>query len=102
MPPISEERLEELEKKLAAMPAYVDKARIVSKREAIAKLAGQIDAMKQRGYPIERIVEMLRDGGIELSAPSLRAYLRDVRPQSASSQAAKPAKKPRNKTVATT
>jgi len=102
MPPISVEQLEQLRQKLSELPAYEDKQRIVSKREAVSMLAGQIDGMRSRGYPFERIVELLREGGVELSQPTLRSYLRDAVPESpAGKPAAKKRKKRRTKTEAT-
>jgi hypothetical protein len=102
MPPISVEQLEALAKELAAMPAYEDRKRIVSKREAISALAGEIAGMRQRGYAIERIVEILRERGIKLSIPTLRSYLREASPQSSSSDAAgKKKPRSRSKTPAT-
>lgn len=101
MPPISVEKLDALKKKLSEFPPFEDKQRIVSKREAVAALAGQIDAMRQRGYPMERIVELLRSDGIELSVPTLRSYLREAKSQPAATPQSKAARKSRAKATTT-
>lgn len=83
-------QLRALSAKLSDMPAYDDPERVVrSKREMVTVLVRGINDMMRRGYPIERISEVLREDGVDLAPPTLRSYLRETRPKASTDKTTK-------------
>ena len=69
------EQVEEIAKKLKAMPKIEKKDISVSKQETIKMLYSEIIDMQKRGYTLEQISEALTSDGIAVTTATLKSYL---------------------------
>ena len=60
---------------LAAVPAKDESAREVTRLEAIARMRGEIVALRERGYSWEEVAEMVSGKGCRVTAATLRTEL---------------------------
>ena len=79
---ITIEKVEAIAAKLRAMPPVENKKREISKQESIKLLTGEITAMRERGYTLEQIAELLTADQLEIGAPTLKSYLQRTKPSS--------------------
>ena len=79
---ITIEKVEAIAAKLRAMPPVENKKREISKQESIKLLTGEITAMRERGYTLEQIAELLTADQLEIGAPTLKSYLQRTKPGS--------------------
>lgn len=75
----TQEKIEEIAKRLRALPP-VDKKKIEHSRlETVRMLRGEISAMQKRGYSLDQIAETLRGEGLDIVTPTLKSYLQRVK-----------------------
>ena len=67
-------QIEEFSRKLKELPA-LEKITLINKVEAIKALKPEILSMQKKGYTIEKISEALTSFGLEITTPTLKAYL---------------------------
>ena len=67
-------QIEEFSRKLKELPA-VEKITLVNKLEAIKELKPEILEMQKKGYTIEKISKALTSFGLEITTPTLKAYM---------------------------
>ena len=80
---ITIEQVERIAEKLRALPPIENKKRVVSKQESIKMLTGEIAGLRERGYTLEQIAELLTADQLEIGAPTLKSYLqRSTKPSS--------------------
>lgn len=79
---ITVEQVERIAEKLRALPPIENKKRVVSKQESIKMLTGEIAGLRERGYTLERIAELLTSDQLEIGAPTLKSYLQRSKPRS--------------------
>lgn len=79
------EQVETLAAKLRTLPPIENKKRFVSKQESIKMLANEIDALRERGYTLEQVAELLTADHLEIGTSTLKSYLQ--RSQSSSKKA---------------
>jgi hypothetical protein len=72
---ITVEQVETIAAKLRALPPIENKKRVVSKQESIRMLTGEIAALRERGYTLEQVAELLTADHLEIGAPTLKSYL---------------------------
>lgn len=72
---ISREQIEQLRAALKKAPEAPPGGADTTKQEAVRLLAGEIQALQQRGYSLEQVAEMFRNGGLVLTTPTLKCYL---------------------------
>jgi hypothetical protein len=72
---ISREQIERLRAALRKAPEVPPGGTDTTKQEAVRLLVGEIQTLQQRGYSLEQIAEMFRDGGLVLTTPTLKSYL---------------------------
>ncbi len=72
---ITVEQVETIAAKLRALPPVENKKRVVSKQESIRMLTGEIAALRERGYTLEQVAELLTADHLEIGAPTLKSYL---------------------------
>jgi predicted DNA-binding protein (UPF0251 family) len=82
---ITVEQIETIAAKLRALPPIENKKRFVSKQESIKMLASEIDALRERGYTLEQVAELLTADHLEIGTSTLKSYLQ--RSQSSSKKA---------------
>jgi hypothetical protein len=79
---ITVEQVETIAAKLRALPPVENRKRVVSKQESIRMLIGEIAALRERGYTLEQVAELLTADHLEIGAPTLKSYLQRSRPSS--------------------
>jgi hypothetical protein len=79
------ETVENLRSKIAELPEVKSNQVAVSKQHAITLLKKDIETMKKKGYSIEQVAEVLKEGGIELSPATLKNYMHRATPAKAGS-----------------
>ena len=67
-------QIEEFARKLKELPA-VEKITLINKVDAVKALKPEILAMEKKGYTIEKISEALTSFGLEITTPTLKAYM---------------------------
>jgi len=75
-------QVEELRQKLLELPEVDDVEREVNKLEAVRRMADAVSLLKKRGYSMEKIAEILTNGGLEISAQTLKSYLTKAKSKS--------------------
>jgi hypothetical protein len=70
----SAEQLGDIAAKLRQLPPVTD-SKTLTKRDAVAVLAEEILALKDRGYTLDQIAEALGNSGLQISTPTLKNYL---------------------------
>lgn len=70
----TKEQAEQLQKKLQALPPIQEKEEL-SKQEVIKLLKKDIAALQKRGYSLDKISEVLKTEGVEMSTQTLKNYL---------------------------
>ena len=79
---ITVEQVERIAEKLRALPPIENKKRVVSKQESIKMLTSEIAGLRERGYTLEQIAELLTADQLEIGAPTLKSYLQRTKPSS--------------------
>ena len=74
------EKIQEVAKKLDAMPRIEKAQKELSKQETVKALAKNIESLQKRGYTLEQIGEILRSEGIEVATTTLKSYLLKAKP----------------------
>lgn len=77
---ITVEQVEAIAAKLRALPPADNKSRVVSKQESIKMLTGEIAELRERGYTLEQIAELLTSEKLDIGAPTLKSYLQRSKP----------------------
>ena len=77
---ITVEQVEAIAAKLRALPPADNKSRVISKQESIKMLTGEIAELRDRGYTLEQIAEMLTSEKLDIGAPTLKSYLQRSKP----------------------
>jgi hypothetical protein len=72
---ISREQIEQLRAALKKAPEAPPRGADTTKQEAVRLLVGEIQALQRRGYLLEQVAEMFRNGGLVLTTPTLKSYL---------------------------
>jgi len=72
---VTVEQVETIAAKLRELPPIENKKRVVSKQESIRMLTGEIAALRERGYTLEQVAELLTADHLEIGAPTLKSYL---------------------------
>lgn len=72
-------KVEEIAKTLQAAPKLPPGERVLTTREAVAKLTPQIRGMQRRGYTLDQVAEVLKKQGLALKVATLKGYLRPRR-----------------------
>jgi predicted RNA binding protein with dsRBD fold (UPF0201 family) len=70
----TKEQVEKVKEKLKNLPPLED-TKDFSKQEAIKMLHKDILLLQKRGYSLEKIAEVLKQEGVEISTPTLKSYL---------------------------
>lgn len=70
----TKEQVEKVKEKLKNLPPIED-SKELSKQEAIKMLHKDILLLQKRGYSLEKIAEVLKQEGVEISTPTLKSYL---------------------------
>lgn len=76
------EQGEALAQKLRAMPPIEKSKQDLSRLELVKMLRGEIRELQTQGYSIERIAEVLRAEGVDISPPTLKNYIQKARSES--------------------
>lgn len=71
----TEEKVAEIAKKLEALPAVQPPPRKLNKQEVVTSLRKEIEALRERGYTLEHIAEVLRGEGLDIGGTTLKSYL---------------------------
>jgi uncharacterized coiled-coil DUF342 family protein len=71
---ISQEQIEQAKRLMKNLPTKQSSA--LSKQEAVQALKKEIMSLKSRGYDFSEIAEQLANAGIQISAATLKSYLR--------------------------
>ena len=79
---ITVEQVERIAEKLRSLPPIENKKRVVSKQESIKLLTSEIAGLRERGYTLEQIAELLTADQLEIGAPTLKSYLQRAKPSS--------------------
>ena len=82
---ITIEQVETIAARLRTLPPIENKKQVVSKQESIRMLTGEIAALRERGYTLDQVAELLTANQLEIGAPTLKSYLQ--RSQSGSKKA---------------
>lgn len=87
--------LDKLEELLDQAPTY--RSSVVSKRQAVARLAPKLHAMRRKGYSWAFVAAWLTEHGVAMTPAVLTGYLRDLpaHPQGVASGALKARRKSR-------
>jgi intein-encoded DNA endonuclease-like protein len=70
----TKEQVEKVKEKLKNLPP-IEETKDLSKQEAIKMLQKDILILQKRGYSLEKIAEVLKQEGVEISTPTLKSYL---------------------------
>jgi alanyl-tRNA synthetase len=70
----TKEQVEKVKEKLKNLPP-IEENKDLSKQEAIKMLQKDILLLQKRGYSLEKIAEVLKQEGVEISTPTLKSYL---------------------------
>jgi DNA-binding transcriptional MerR regulator len=87
---ITVEKVTEISQKLRDLPAPDRQKRQITKQESVRLLIKDIKHLRERGYTLHEIAELLSKEGLTLSAASLGNYIQRATPKPA--RAAKSAK----------
>jgi len=71
---ISQEKIEQAKRMMKNLPTKQSSA--LSKQEAVQALKKEIMSLKNKGYDFSEIAEQLANAGIQISAATLKTYLR--------------------------
>lgn len=82
---ITIEQVETIAARLRTLPPIENKKQVVSKQESIRMLTSEIAALRERGYTLDQVAELLTANQLEIGAPTLKSYLQ--RSQSVSRKA---------------
>ena len=93
--------IEELQKMLSSAPAKSRQEKLVSKAEAVRLLRIAIKELRERGYALEEIAELLRAGGFEIGSRTLQSYIATKKRKS-QSRAVKQMRTPQHRNSLTT
>ncbi len=63
--------------KLKKAPPPAPEERTLTKEQALAELKPTLEGMKAKGHTLEKIAQMLTEGGLKTSVNSVRALLGD-------------------------
>lgn len=74
------EKIQEVAKKLDAMPRLEKAPKELSKQETVKALSKNIESLQKRGYGLEQIGDILRAEGIEVANTTLKSYLLKAKP----------------------
>ena len=69
-------KIDDIRKKMSDLPELKADEIQLNNKESIAVLADDIAALRKRGYGFEQIVEFLRENDFEITASTLKTYLR--------------------------
>src|SRR5471030_2285897 len=69
------EQVEAIAARLRTLPPIENKKQVVSKQESIRMLTGEIAALRERGYTLEQVAELLTSNHLQIGAPTLKSYL---------------------------
>jgi hypothetical protein len=72
---ITIEQVETIAARLRILPPIENKKQVVSKQESIRMLTSEIAALRERGYTLEQVAELLTANDLEIGAPTLKSYL---------------------------
>lgn len=70
-------KIDDIRKKMSDLPELKADEIQLSNKESIAILAHDIATLRERGYGLELIVEFLRENDFEITASTLKTYLRE-------------------------
>jgi hypothetical protein len=98
-PKIAVADIDRLEELIDQAPAHRDT--VVSKRQAIGRLAPKLYAMRAKGYSWNAVAAWLTEHGLAVTAPLLNGYLRHVPSGSARGGTRTPRSSPQSLPVAT-
>lgn len=87
---ITLESIEKLQESLRELPEVEDKSRELNKQEAVALLVDEVELLKKKGYSLEKIAELLTEGGLEIKPPTLKSYLSKARASRKPKRSVKP------------
>lgn len=85
---------DEARKALENAPDLPPAQQPISMRDGIASIRETIDAAKARGYSMERIAEVLRNAGLDITPATLATYARSGKRTRTSSKPRTPKKQP--------
>lgn len=71
----TQEKVAEIAKKLEALPTVQPPPRKLTKQEVVTSLRKEIEALRERGYTLEHIAEVLRGEGLDIGSTTLKSYL---------------------------
>src|SRR6218665_760906 len=72
---VTVEQVERIAEKLRSLPPIENKKRVVSKQESIKMLTSEIAGLRERGYTLDQIAELLAADQLEIGAPPLKSFL---------------------------
>jgi hypothetical protein len=75
MQKVSVDFIEKLGKQLDETPVKPPQSKMVSKAEAVRKLRGSIQGLRERGYTLDEIAEILSKGDFPIGGKTLKTYL---------------------------
>ena len=70
-------KIDDIRKKMSDLPELKADEIQLNNKESIAVLADDIAALRKRGYGFEQIVEFLHENDFEITASTLKTYLRE-------------------------
>jgi hypothetical protein len=85
--------VEKLGKSLDQKAAKPLQEKLVSKAEAVRKLKGSIRGLRERGYTLDEIADILSKGGFEIGGKTLKTYLSPKKRKPSAKQAAQKPRK---------
>jgi hypothetical protein len=74
------EQITEIEAKLRALPVAPKRPKDLNKSEVVKALSGGIRFAQRNGYTLQEIAKQLSDGGVTISAATLKNYLQRTKP----------------------
>lgn len=76
-PVLTLEAIEKLSDELRKAPDLPKAKRVLTKKEAVLALKPAIDELRNRGYSVEQVANLLTEKGMAITFGSLRQYLAD-------------------------
>ncbi|MGV4856961.1 hypothetical protein [Acetobacter senegalensis] len=73
-------KIDDIRKKMSDLPELKADEIQLNNKESIAVLADGIAALRKRGYGFEQIADFLRENDFEITASTLKTYLRGQNP----------------------
>jgi hypothetical protein len=77
---LTEETVDNLAARMRGLPELPKKDRVLSKVDAVRRLAKEIRGLRDRGYSMEQIAELLSEGGVQVTPRALGSYMTRVAP----------------------